>query len=84
MPGLSRAKGLFARGKNEMTSAKCLVADDRNIFCVLGRLYHLDAQGESLRYLRVCSCATCAKTHHHRQQVQKIAAILLKEKGYAQ
>ncbi|MGA7425363.1 MAG: hypothetical protein WBX07_01980, partial [Rhodoplanes sp.] len=62
-----------------MTSAKCLVADDRSIFCVLGRLFRLDAQGESLRYLRLCTCVACSKTLHHRQQMQKIASIVLDE-----
>ena len=62
-----------------MTSAKCLVADDRSIFCVLGRLFRLDAQGESLRYLRLCTCVACSKMLHYRQQMQKIASIVLDE-----
>ena len=60
-------------------SANCLVADRQNIFCVLGRLFRLDAQGKSLRYLRLCTCVACSKTLHHRQQMQKIASIVLDE-----
>ena len=58
-------------------SAKCLVADRQNIFCVHGKLFRLDAQGDLLRYLRLCTCVACSKTLHHRQQMQKIASIVL-------
>ena len=60
-------------------SAKCLVADRQNIFCVQGKLFRLDARGEALRYLRLCTCVACSKTLHHRQQMQKIASIVLDE-----
>ena len=50
-------------------SAKCLVADRQNIFCVLGRLFRLDAQGKSLRYLRLCTCSVCTKALHRRQRM---------------
>jgi len=39
----------------------------------------VDAQGEALRYLRLCTCVACSKTLHHRQQMQKIASIVLDE-----
>ena len=62
-----------------MNSAKCLVADERNTFCVLGRLYELDVLGESLRFLRLCRCTPCAKAQHYRQHLTKIAAITFRQ-----
>ena len=60
-------------------SVKCLAADDRNIFCVLGRLYQLDPQGESLRYLRLCTGSVCSKAQHYRRHLTKLAAIILRD-----
>ena len=40
---------------------KCLMANDQDIFCIHGKLFRLDPQGKSLRYLRPCSCVVCTK-----------------------
>ena len=61
--------------------AKCLEADGEDMFCVLGNLYRLDAQGDTLNYLRPCTCAGCAKTARFRQRVRRIAAVILKNEG---
>ena len=55
------------------TFAKCLVADGQDIFCIHGNLFHLDSHGEMLRFVRLCTCAVCAKAARFRRRIGKIA-----------
>ena len=52
-------------------SVMCLKADGKDVFCVIGNPLPPRPLGETLRYLRPCSCAVCVK---FRQRVAKIAA----------
>jgi hypothetical protein len=62
---------------------KCVVANGEDIFCVLGNLYQLDPQGETLHYMRPCSCPGCVKTARFRKNINRIVTLTFDERSGA-